>query len=149
MVGVYLSSIRIQPQACAGIALGIKIDNQDLFLHRGHRCGQIDGGGGLAHPPPFGWLRLKLGPEPDSIIIIATSVVLVLLVFFTDGAQNMISMIVQTEYIWLLAAFMCTFLYWIFTRSPIAIGINEPLYTNGEALIACPVSTGNTFKINY
>lgn len=50
----------------------------------------------------------------NSIIIIATSVVLVLLVFFTDGAQNMINMIVQTEYIWLLAAFTCTFLYWGF-----------------------------------
>lgn len=50
----------------------------------------------------------------NSIIIIATSVVLVLLVFFTDGAQNMINMIVQTEYIWLLAAFMCTFLFWLF-----------------------------------
>ena len=50
----------------------------------------------------------------NSIIIISTSVVLVLLVFFTDGAQNMIGMIVRTEYIWLLAAFTCTFLFWLF-----------------------------------
>lgn len=50
----------------------------------------------------------------NSIIIIATSVVLVLLVFFTDGAQNMISMIVRTEYRWLVAALACTFLFWSF-----------------------------------
>jgi uncharacterized protein (TIRG00374 family) len=50
----------------------------------------------------------------NSIIIIATSIVLVLLVFFTDGAQNMIAMVVRTEYIWLIAAFGCTFLFWGF-----------------------------------
>ncbi len=50
----------------------------------------------------------------NSIIIISTSVVLVLLVFFTDGAQNMISLIVRTEYKWLAAALACTFLFWIF-----------------------------------
>ena len=50
----------------------------------------------------------------NSIIIIAVSVVLVLLVFFTDGAQNMLGMIVNTEYIWLIAAFGCTVLFWLF-----------------------------------
>jgi uncharacterized protein (TIRG00374 family) len=50
----------------------------------------------------------------NSIIIIATSIVLVLLVFFTDGAQNLIAMVVRTEYIWLIAAFGCTFLFWVF-----------------------------------
>ncbi len=50
----------------------------------------------------------------NSIIIITTSVALMILVFFTDGAQNMISMIVRTEHKWMVAAFSCTFLYWVF-----------------------------------
>ena len=50
----------------------------------------------------------------NSIIIITTSVALVILVFFTDGAQNMISMIVRTEYRWLVGAISCTFLFWVF-----------------------------------
>lgn len=50
----------------------------------------------------------------NSIIIIAVSVVLVLLVFFTDGVENMINMIVGTEYKWLVIAFSCTVLYWVF-----------------------------------
>ncbi|MDX1359150.1 MAG: flippase-like domain-containing protein, partial [Clostridia bacterium] len=50
----------------------------------------------------------------NSIIIIAASITLIMLVFFTDGAQNMIGLIVRTEYRWLMAALGCTFLYWVF-----------------------------------
>lgn len=50
----------------------------------------------------------------NSIIIIAASITLVILVFFTDGAQNMIGLIVRTEYKWLGVALGCTFLYWVF-----------------------------------
>ena len=50
----------------------------------------------------------------NSIIIIATSITLIILVFFTDGVQNLFELIVRTNYYWLLAAWMCNFMFWVF-----------------------------------
>jgi len=50
----------------------------------------------------------------NSAIIIATSIVLVVLVFFTDGVQSLFELIVRTNYYWLFAAWMCNVMFWVF-----------------------------------
>lgn len=50
----------------------------------------------------------------NSVIIIATSIALVVLVFFTDGIQSLFDLIVRTNYYWLFVAWMCNVMYWVF-----------------------------------
>ena len=50
----------------------------------------------------------------NSIIIIATSIVLVILVFFTDGVQSLFDLIVRTNYYWLFVAWMGNVMFWVF-----------------------------------
>ena len=50
----------------------------------------------------------------NSVIIIATSIVLVILVFFTDGVQSLLDLIVRTNYYWLFTAFFCNVMFWVF-----------------------------------
>ncbi len=50
----------------------------------------------------------------NSIIIIVTSIVLVVLVFFTDGIESLFGLIVRTNYYWLFVAFLCNVMFWIF-----------------------------------
>lgn len=50
----------------------------------------------------------------NSVIIIITSIVLVILVFFTDGVQSLFDLIVRTNYYWLFAAWMCNVMFWVF-----------------------------------
>lgn len=50
----------------------------------------------------------------NSVIIIVTSIVLVILVFFTDGVESLFSLILRTNYFWLFIAFMCNVLFWVF-----------------------------------
>lgn len=57
----------------------------------------------------------------NSIIIITTSVVLVVLVFFTDGIQSLYDLILRTNYFWLLVAWMCNVMYWVMGAATVGI----------------------------
>lgn len=57
----------------------------------------------------------------NSVIIVITSIVLITLVFFTDGVQNLYDLVRRTNYLWLLAAFCCNVLFWIF--GAITVGV--------------------------
>ena len=50
-IGALFANAMPDPQPRTGIALGVHIHDQNTFFNGGQSGGQIDGGGGFAHPP--------------------------------------------------------------------------------------------------
>jgi len=56
----------------------------------------------------------------NSLIVVAMGVFLVILIFFTDGTEQLIKMIKSVNYLWLLVSFSLMILYWVFGACTIA-----------------------------
>lgn len=55
------------------------------------------------------------------VIIIATAIILIMLLFFTSGTDELINLVYNMNYLWIAIAFCCNILYWIFDAAIIFV----------------------------
>ncbi|MBN2853812.1 MAG: flippase-like domain-containing protein [Clostridia bacterium] len=74
----------------------------------------------------------------NSLIVVAMGVVIIVLIFFTDGIGQLVNMIKNINYLWLMVAFSFVFIYWTFGAFTLA--------TLKSGILGKKDNIGHTFK---
>lgn len=79
-------------------------------------------------------------------VVLSSAIILLILIFFTNGFDALINMLVNIKYRWIAAAFGCMFMYWVVESSILHI-ITQSLFEKQRPLDSLKVTMiGNFFN---